>query len=330
MFNFLKSLFPLRFVVIPLICAAIFYAIISYNLNRYDVHVKSESSFDYFSLNKLSKKWIENTYRSVGLGVSEGMQSDLSFFSGPKALYVNNPITDFALRNNLSIACLQMDQVRVFEGKPNVFVLEGNITFKGDFPFNKIFNNNVLYTKTFLLRVEEEFLVMSSSINMSKPRNEYKDCSSLRVSSTRNIRFDNYLEQMNSLTFPYSLVSAPVTNLNQLKERTNAYITNEEYVSHMKANAPSFMQIQKTSKSEGALLGSILSVPGLLNANAILEGQTKAIDADRAAARILRNDLSEELNVRAQYLTRMAVALNCEQSSIYKDICDLGSGIIYK
>jgi hypothetical protein len=301
---------------------------LSLESNKQLSRIKSLDSIAYTSLSNL---WVEGTYRSVGLGASEGLQSTGGTLSGTKPLHVKNPITDFVLRNNLSIACLQMDGLWTFQGHDDIFVLEGNITFKGDYPFNKGLNNNVLYTKSYYLREGDNFELMSTSINKDKSRSEYKNCSDTKISVTRNIRFDNYLEQMNSLTYPSGYLPVELPSMVGFRENTQtSYITNQEYLARMKGMTPKYSEPVKTAKNANGLFMSFLSIPGLLNANKALDMQSKAIDVDHAAANVAMDDYTFALDLRVKYLTRMAGALNCDTSRMYEDICSLGGEITYQ
>jgi hypothetical protein len=317
-----RSLFSIRFVWVPLLLSSIFYGAYVYLEPNTSGKVQRVRSLDSKAHVNISKLWVEGTYRSVGLGVSEGLQSQRLMFSMAKPLHVKNPVTNLVLRNNLSIACLQMDALWSYSDKSNIFMVEGNITLKGDRPFNHQLNNSVVYTKSYYLRDGNQYSLMSTSIDKSKPRNQFKRCSSTKTSATRNIRFDNYLEQMNALTYPsgYLHVDGGIED---------SYITNEEYLMIMASNVPKEVKINKTAKSAGGLFMALLSIPGVLNTNKTLSSQSAAIEADRAALLVKNKAYGDSMNIRIKYLTRMSDTLKCGRLPEYKSICDLGNGITY-
>jgi hypothetical protein len=331
MINFFRAFSIFRFVWVPLSVAGILYFTHTYYSAPNTINVTRLNSKDEVVAVQLSKLWVEGTYRSVGLGASEGLQSESHFIYSPKPLHRKNPVTDYALHNNLSIACLQMDGIWSYKDKEDIFSIEGNITFKGDHPFNIHLNNSVLYTKSFYLREGNTFSLMSTSIRHGKPRGEYKSCSNDNISATRNIRFDNYLEQMNSLTYPSGYLAGELdSTVGYRKNSQTSYITNAQYVARMKNKVPLLTETNKSAKSAENLFVSLLSIPGILNANKSLRDQSEAIDADQALANTANDDYAYALDIRVQYLTRMADALNCEHSDEYQEICSLGGSITYK
>jgi hypothetical protein len=316
---------------VPLLFAGVCYSAVFFLNGDSTSEVKLVKSMDAEAYRELSTKWIEGTYRSVGLGVTEGLQSKLGIISQPMPVYIRNPITDFALRNNLSIACLQMDGLWSVKGKEDIFVLEGNITFKGDYPFNSHLNNTVVYTKSYYLRDSDRFWLMSSSIDKSKKWGQEGICNSSNVAVTRKIRFDSYLEQMNSLTFPTGYLAFDVANFDDSRKRfRTSYITNEEYVSLMNKEVPTNIPKPKTAQSSTALLLSFLSVPGALSGSKVLDKQAKAIKADKKVAKYLNDKYAYASDIRFQYLTRMSEALMCETSIEYEDICSLGGETVFR
>jgi hypothetical protein len=310
--------------------SGLFFATHAYNssdsgnqLNR--IKTKNEAT-----LNAISKLWFEGTYRSVGLGVSEGLQYKNTWRQSIKPLQMKNPITDYVLKNNLSIACLQMDALWHYNNKADVFMLEGNITFKGDHSFNKRLNNSVLYTRSFYSRNGNDFSLMSTSIDISKPRDNYKQCSNTDVTVSRNIRFDNYLEQMNSLTYPSGYLNTVLTEPRSgRKSSQTPYISNEEYIAKMNANVPVNTNIKKTAQGAMGLFTTFLSIPELLNGNNTLAKQELAITADIESQKEVNNTHAFALDIRIKYLSRMALALDCDRSNKYKSICKLGGGVTY-
>jgi hypothetical protein len=332
MFNIFFSLFNFRLIWVPFTLAGVFYgAYIYHQSSNYD-QVKRIRTLEISVYEKLSKQWVEGTYRAVGLGVTEGLQSKATFLSSPKPLFTKNPITSLVLRNNLSIACLQMDVIWNYIDNNDIFLVEGNITFKGDHPFNRHLNNSVLYIKSFYVRDEERYILMSTTIDKSKPRGEFKQCSDTRISATRNIRFDTYLEQMNALTFPsgYLAFSSPDNHQPITTVSESSYVSNEEYLHYMYNNKPTMPKLNKKAKGPGALFFTFLSLPGILSAKRTLAKQERAIDTDRAESLYFSKVYGNALAVRGKYLARMSETLKCGKSKEYQSICDLGGGITYE
>lgn len=331
MINFFRSFFVLRFVWVPLSVAGILYFTHIYYSERNPVNVTRLKSVDEVVAGQLSKKWVKGTYRAVGLGASEGLQSERHFVYSAKPFHRKNPVADYALNNNLSIACLQIDGIWSYKDNGNIYYIDGNITFKGDHPFNNHLNNTILYTTSFYLREGNVFSLMSTSINQGKPKGEYKTCSNDHISFTRNIRFDNYLEQMNSLTYPSGYLSGELDSIEGYRKSSKkSYITNDQYVARMKNNVPLITETNKSAKSAGGLFVSFLTIPGLLSANNALSEQADAIDADQALANIASDDYAYALDIRVQYMKRMSDALNCDHTNEYQEICALGGEITYK
>lgn len=328
MFNNFQSLFSARYVWAPLLLSSIFYGAFIYLDDITPVKVQRVRSMDSNAYDKITKLWVEGTYRAVGLGVPEALQSQRLILSKAKPVYVNNPVTSLVLRNNLSIACLQMDALWNYTNNSNIFMVEGNITLKGDHQFNHHLNNSVLYTKSYYLRDGNQYSLMATSIDKSKPTNEFKSCRSTMASATRNIRFDNYLEQMNSLTYPSGYLHS---NSNDPAGGAieDTYITNEEYLMIMARNIPTEVKIEKSAKSAGGLFMSLISLPGVLRANNALSTQSADIEADRLALLVKNKAYGDATNIRAKYLTRMSDTLKCGSLPEYKSICDLGNNITY-
>lgn len=330
MFTNFMSLVSIRTVWVPLLLSSVFLGAYIYLVDNTPVKVQRVRSLDGSAYAEITKLWVEGTYRAVGLGVSEALQYQRILFSSPKPLHVKNPVTSLVLRNNLSIACLQMDALWSYSDNSNIFMVEGNITLKADYQFNRHFNNSVLYTKSYYLLDGNQYLLMSTSIDKSKPSNEFKSCNSTTASATRNIRFDNYLEQMNSLTYPTGYLHIHSTSNDPVRDSIeDSYITNEEYLMIMASNIPKEVEIKKSAKSAGGVFMSLISIPGVLNANNALSTQRAAIEADRLAIVAKNKTYGDAMNIRIKYLTRMSDTLKCGRLPEYKAICDLGNNITY-
>lgn len=315
-----KSIILARFVWVPLSAAALSLYIYNESSVRTQEDADPNPSSLYTTKNRLSKIWVEDIYRAVGLGASEGLQSSL-MLGVASPVYIRNPISDIAIKNNLSIACMQIDDVIHYKGVSDIYVVEGNVTFKGAFEFNSHLNNSVVHIKSFYVNEDGYMTMMSSSIDRSKPSNDFKSCELKAATLSRNIRFDNYLEQMNSLTFKGGYL-APLYpgNLNDLK-LSDIYITNDEYFSLL-LNEPLEMEIIKGSAmSAGGFFVSLLSLSGILNANNALAKHSSAIDKDIKAQLKASDKFSKALDFRVEYLKRMDDYLECGKSNKHHDVC---------
>lgn len=319
--SLIKSIILTRFVWVPLSIAALCLYLYQENSIAVKSDISPRSVASFAVQNRISKLWVEDIYLAVGLGASEGLQSRRTLFGSLSPIHMSNPISDIALKNNLSIACLQIDDVINYQGANDIYVVEGNITFKGAFEFNSDLDNSVVYIKSFYVNSVEDMNLMSTSIDRSKPTSDHKSCESKAVSMSRNIRFDNYLEQMNSLTFSTGYLaqtyseSLPDLNLRDI------YITNAEYFSLL-LNEPLEMEIiQGTALSAGGVFVSLLSLPGIVNANNTLDKQSRAIERDEVAQLIASNKYSNELDFRVEYLKRMGDFLECGKSTKHQDVC---------